>query len=112
MEHYEREFPSLFLSHSGTHNEEDLEEMEDDHMTAPGGVAIPLHPPSLMHWLHQKLRGKQVRERERQRNMYNTAILFFFRYFSLQPPPFPVLPAVCKRTVTLLKVHVRACELS
>ena len=73
MEHYEREFPSLFLSHSSTHNEEDLEEMEDDHMTAPGGVAIPLHPPSLMHWLHQKLRGKQVRER----NMYNMAILFF-----------------------------------
>ena len=67
MEHYEREFPSLFLSHSGTHNEEDLEEMEDDHMTAPGGVAIPLHPPSLMHWLHQRLWGKQVREREREK---------------------------------------------
>ena len=109
MEHYEREFPLLFLSHSGTHNEEDLEEMEDDHMTAPGGVAIPLHPPSLVHWLHQKLRGKQVREREKY--VQHSHSFFFSRYFSLQPPPFPVLPAVCKRTVTLLKVHVRACEL-
>lgn len=70
MEHYEREFPSLFLHrshHNGTHatSEEDHEEMDEGHMTAPGGVAIPLHPPSLVHWLHQKLRGNQVREKAR-----------------------------------------------
>ena len=69
VEYYEREFPSLFLSsvhHSGAHiaSEGDQEEMDEGHVTAPGGVAIPLHPPSLVHWLDQKLCGKQVRERK------------------------------------------------
>ena len=72
MEYYEREFPSLFLGRShldGTHatREEDQEEMDEGHVTAPGGVAIPLHPPSLVHWLHLKLRGRQVRKREGER---------------------------------------------
>ena len=108
LEHYEREFPSLFLSrshHNGTHirSEEDQEEMDEGHMTAPGGVAIPLHPPSLVHWLHQKLRGHQVRERKGKKSC--TIKLIVFSMPSPQPPPFPVLPAVCKRTTTLLKVH-------
>ena len=25
-----------------------------------GGVAVPLHPPSLINWLYQKLRGLSV----------------------------------------------------
>jgi hypothetical protein len=90
MEHYEREFPSLFLSRShigGTHTakeeDQEAEEMDEGHVTAPGGVAIPLHPPSLVHWLRQKLMGKQVRERERERKSKNHAPIIFHHLNSL-----------------------------
>ncbi len=81
-EHYEREFPSLFLNRShlgGTHTtkeEDDQEEMDEGHVTTPGGVAIPLHPPSLVHWLHQKLTGKQVRKRRERGNKNHAPTTF------------------------------------
>ena len=84
MEYYEREFPSLFLGRSHldrTHatKEEDQEEMDEGHVTAPGGVAIPLHPPSLVHWLRLKLRGKQVRKRWGESEIM---LRQFFQYLS------------------------------
>ena len=92
MEYYEREFPSLFLGsvhHSGVHaeSEGDQEEMDEGHVTAPRGVAIPLHPPSLVHWLDQKLRGKQVREREKQDNHGRSSHCFLIHFIAASAFP-------------------------
>ena len=82
------------------------EEMDEGHTAAAGGVAIPLHPPSLMHWLHQKLQAKQVRVSYDVVISHSTPMISVL--CTTQPPPFPVLAAVCKRTVTLLKVSLLA----
>ena len=62
--------------------EEDQEEMDEGHVTALGGVAIPLHPPSLVHWLQLKLWGKQVRKREMGERESEIMLRKLFRYLS------------------------------
>ena len=58
VDHYQRDFPSLFLCHYPLAAETAAQFSEDTMEEHPSH--FPTSPPHLLHWLHQKLREKQV----------------------------------------------------